>query len=476
MLSKKKPGGQKSRPENNIVKKIGIMLFWLAVWQVLTWCVGNRILLAGPIDTLRAFTAGLQDGEFYKTILFSLCRIGAGFGFGVLAGSLLGAFGYRFRLLREILSPMMMFFKTVPVASFVVLLLIWWGSKGLSVAVVFIVVLPIVYTSVVQGLMAADIKMLEVAEVFHMPSIGRFFYIYRPALKPFIDSAMTICLGMSWKSGVAAEVIGTPAFSIGEQMYMTKIYLDTSGLFAWTATVVLLSFLFEKICLCLWKKFCLWKPAWNAMPERTNREKSGKRNAGVETADTDQLVLEKMCKSFDGKRVLENVNKNLEKGKIYCLMAPSGAGKTTLLRILAGLEQADGGEMTADGLNQICTVCFQEDRLAEQYTAMDNILMVVGSRRKAEAKTHLLRLLPEEALTQNCNALSGGMKRRVSLVRAVMAESEILLLDEPFAGLDEENKKKCAEYILVYQQERTVIVATHDEADATWLGGEIWKL
>lgn len=455
---------QKKRQKNKTIKRIVIFLFWVAVWQLFALCVGNRILLAGPWETAKAWLANVQSTDFFLTCLYSLGRIGLGFVLGFVAGSLFGILAYRFKILRDFLSPLMTFFKSVPVASFVVLLLIWWGSKGLSAAVVFIVVLPAVYISVVQGLSAVDGKMLEMARVFRMPLFNRFFYIYRPALKPFVDSCLGICLGMSWKSGVAAEVIGTPDFSIGERMYMSKIYLDTAGLFAWTGTVIVISFLFEKAGLFLWRRFCNWNPGFG-------------RSVSQETKDTKQQALDwelnGLSKTFEEKPVLEHISKTLESGKIYCLMAPSGAGKTTLLRILAGAESSDGKEVAG---GRRLSMSFQEDRLAEHISAVENVMMVLGSERKEEICNHLLKLLPPESLDKPCCALSGGMKRRVSLVRAVMAKGDALLLDEPFAGLDEENKEKAIKYLLKNQRGRTVIVATHDEQDAVHLGGEVWKL
>ncbi len=441
-----------------VAKKLGIILFWILVWQLLTWCIGNRILLAGPMDTAKAWIMGVQDAEFLKTCFYSVGRIGLGLLLGGATGAMLGGLAYKFRTVRELLAPLMSFFKSVPVAAFVVLLLIWWGAKGLSVAIVFIVVLPIIYTNVVQGFMAADEKMLEMASVFRMPLWNRFFYIYRPALRPFMESGLGVAMGMSWKSGVAAEVIGTPALSIGEQMYMSKIYLDTAGLFAWTATVILLSFLFEKSGLYLWQVFCRWKPGFRA--------------AGKNIGEGKPIQLQDLCKSFDGNPVLVNINQTLEPGKIYCLMAPSGGGKTTLMRILAGLERPDEGVVS----RMNCSMMFQEDRLAEQLNAPENVMMITGGEERHISCAHLEQLIPGENLSQPCSTFSGGMKRRVSMVRTVLAKGDALLLDEPFSGLDEENKKKAASYLLENQKGRTIVVATHDESDVKHLGAILWKL
>ena len=177
--------------------------------------VDNGILLAGPLETAQRLVSLLGEGGFFLTVGKSLLRMAIGFTAGFLAAVLLAAGSRRFPLLEEALAPVTALLKAVPVASFVVLLLVWWGSSFLAVAVCFLVVLPNLYVNTLEGLKSADSRMLEMARVFRMPVWNRFFYIYRPALRPFLDSGMKISLGMCWKSGVAAEVIGMPDFSIG---------------------------------------------------------------------------------------------------------------------------------------------------------------------------------------------------------------------------------------------------------------------
>ena len=170
------------------------------------------------------------------------------------------------------------------------------------------------------------------------------------------------------------------------------------------------------------------------------------------------IIIRGLCKSFGEKAVLCNVSGTLAAGRITGLMAPSGAGKTTLLRILMGLERADSGRI--DGLNGLCiSAVFQEDRLCEDCSAVKNLEMILGDA--SQARTALTQLLPEEALDQPCHELSGGMKRRVSLVRAMEAGAQCVLLDEPFTGLDEENRKKAEDYIRRKTRGRIVMIATH---------------
>ena len=217
-------------------------------------CVDNSLLVVTPMQALQSLATLVGQAEFWRSTLGSLWRIAAGFLLGAVMGLLLAAVSYRYRPAEEILRPFMVFCKAVPVAVFAVLLLIWWGASPLAVAVCFLVVFPNIYMNTLEGLKSADAELIEMAEVFRLPFVTRFFYIYRPALKPFLLSAFQLSLGMSWKSGVAAEVIGIPKTSIGEQLYYTKLYLDTSGLFAWTFSIILISAVFEFVFLTLLKK------------------------------------------------------------------------------------------------------------------------------------------------------------------------------------------------------------------------------
>ena len=144
--------------------------------------------------------------------------------------------------------------KTVPVASFVILALIWAGADNLSLIISFLVVFPIIYLNTAAGLSSTDGQLLEMSRVYRVRRSARIWHIYRPALAPYLVSACQVALGMSWKSGIAAEVIGTPEYSIGENLYMAKGFFTTDELFAWTAVIIALSFLFEKAVLLLIKR------------------------------------------------------------------------------------------------------------------------------------------------------------------------------------------------------------------------------
>ncbi len=433
-------------------KKIAAVVVWLLIWQLVTQLVDNSILLAGPWETLLALVERMRQGSLWLTVGCSLQRIGSGFMAGLVLGLLLAAIASRFPLLEELLRPFMALLKAIPVASFVVLFLIWWRSNVLAVAVSFCIVLPNFYVHTLEGIRNVDGKLLEMAQVLKIPAWNRFFYLYRPALKPYLDSAVRISVGMSWKSGVAAEVIGTPALSVGEQLYLSKIYLDTAGVLAWTAVTVLASMLCEKAVLALWQWFQRWEPRCRAA------RSSLQRRDGTADTGSEVLRLRQISKSYGGVPVLQGVTASYEKGNCYYFRTPSGSGKTTLFRLIAGLEEPDTGDLVWRCGSRVSMV-FQEDRLCEAYSALVNVDMVTGNR--ARSREHLLCLLEETDLDKPCRELSGGMKRRVAIARAMAAGGEVILLDEPYTGLDHESRSRAEHYIHSRGAESALLIATH---------------
>ena len=194
------------------------------------------------------------------------------------------------------------------------------------------------------------------------------------------------------------------------------------------------------------------------------------------------IVINSLSKKYGEKEVIKNFSARIKDGSVLSVMAPSGGGKTTLLRILAGLETADKGDI--EGLeNKKVSMVFQEDRLCNDLNAITNIRIICGKKNngpKGITDSRIYDELEKAGLKGNekypVRELSGGMRRRIAIVRALMADYDILILDEPFAGLDWENKKRMADYIKEKSKGKTVILVTHDKAEAEIMGGEILNL
>ena len=188
------------------------------------------------------------------------------------------------------------------------------------------------------------------------------------------------------------------------------------------------------------------------------------------------IIITDLCKTFDDNEVLKNVNITLKDNSIYCLMGTSGIGKTTFLRILMGLEHADSGSISGIDTQSISCM-FQEDRLILNLSAIDNVRIVLrGKNNRDEVRNNLLSILPDDSLDMPVSSLSGGMKRRVALARALSYPGKLILLDEPFTGLDKDTKLNVINYILKMRNNRTLLITTHGTDDANLLGAEIIKL
>lgn len=233
------------------VKKLVIALGWLLVWQGASWYIDQSVILAGPIEALQALADQIVTAEFWQTVAFTFLRIAGGFLLAFFAGCALGALAHKLPLTGDILAPAVTAMKSVPVVCFVILALVWLGSERLTFVIVFVIVFPVIYLQTLEGLSRADGKLLEMAQVFRLGPWKRLRYIYLPTLLPSLTTGCKLALGMSWKSGIAAEVIGTPTHSIGQRLYFAKIYLEIDRLFAWTFVILLLSMLFERAFLYL---------------------------------------------------------------------------------------------------------------------------------------------------------------------------------------------------------------------------------
>ena len=223
------------------------VVFWLIVWELLALWVAEPILLVTPFAALRRLTQLVQETVFWKSIVFTVGHILMGFGLSAVLGIGLAALAYRFRLVRELLAPLSASVKSIPVASFVILVLLWVPSRNLSIIVSLLIGFPVIYANVLMGLDSTDPKLIEMAKVFRVPFMTQLRAIYLYQVLPFLRSGLAVAIGLCWKSGVAAEVIGIPKGSIGEMLYKAKVYLETPDLFCWTLVIVLLSIGCEKL-------------------------------------------------------------------------------------------------------------------------------------------------------------------------------------------------------------------------------------
>ena len=223
------------------------LLFWGAVWVAVSHRVGNDFLFPSPADVGAELWRLLGEKSFWLITLTSLLRVLWGIAISWVLGTLLAYLTCTSRLLNTLISPALSAIKSTPVASFIILALLWMERQTLPVFITALIVIPIVWANVSEGIRDVDRGLLEVAELYRFSLWRRLTRLYVPSVLPYFMAACKSSLGLAWKAGIAAEILATPDHSIGKELYFSKTYLETPTLFAWTLVVIVLSLLIEKL-------------------------------------------------------------------------------------------------------------------------------------------------------------------------------------------------------------------------------------
>lgn len=423
-----------------------VAAFWLAAWVFAAALVAQPLILPGPGAVVVALLRLACDAGTWTILAGSGARIIGGLALAAVCGGVLAGVSVRSRTFARLVAPALSFVKATPVACVVVLLLIWLGSARVSIAAVFLMALPGVYFSLVEGLAQVN-KPLEQMFRLHGVRGWRLFcaHTWREVL-PFVLSCARAVIGMSWKAGVAAELIGMATDTVGEHIYQAKLLIETADLLAWTVLVVAASWACERVLV--WLLRASGPVAWGAAVWAHGRA-SGPAGGGV-AAELALAVGDRApwAPALDGLVLL------VPAGGRTCVMGASGVGKSTLLALAAG-ECAP------------CSMVFQDVRLVEGASALENVLVCADARVDASSAAALLRLLvPGINVHARVAELSGGQRRRVEIARALLCPGGAVILDEPFTGLDVAARDACAEVVLDLLDGRMLLLATHDAADA----------
>ncbi len=225
------------------------IVFWLVVWQLAATVVGQELVLASPAQVVGALGRALPDVAFWATLAGTAARIATGFALGVALGSALASLAAANTWADALVTPLLRVVRSVPVVSFTILVLLWSGPDTLTVTVSAVMVLPIVFANVREGIDRIDPHLAELADVYGLTPLRRWRAIAWPTVLPFLAAACRVGLGLAWKAGVSAEVIGLPAGSIGERMYQARLTLATADVLAWTVVVVAAAWATERLVL-----------------------------------------------------------------------------------------------------------------------------------------------------------------------------------------------------------------------------------
>lgn len=239
------------RPLPKQLLSLAVLAFWLGLWFLLSVLVGRELLLPSPFQVLRRFLSLAATSDFWRTVGTSIFRVLTGILSACILGVVLAFITESSPLCKALLSPFMTLVKSTPVASFIILALIWLGRQILPAVISALMVLPVVWSNVSAGIASRDPLLLELAQVYRFPRRRILRRITIPSVLPHFRAALSSALGLGWKAGIAAEVLTVPQYSIGKMIFESKLYLETTDLFAWTLAVILLSLLIERLLLKL---------------------------------------------------------------------------------------------------------------------------------------------------------------------------------------------------------------------------------
>ena len=452
-----------------IFSQILIFVFWIGFWQCAAMLIDKPLLLPSPIETLQALIRLAGKRDFYLNIGFTFmrCIISMALAFGL--GMIFSWCAYKNKLIRGFLNFPVGFFKAVPVMAIIIYVILLAPADSVAVIVCFFMCFPVVYTNILEGFDSLDNQLLELAKIYEFTGMNRFRYIYIPGVMVQIKAAIKLIAGLSWKAVVAAEVLSIPKYSLGYQMMNAKYYLETDVLFAYIFVIVTFSLAVEKAIKTVINR-------WDFRAYDYSKIVKGlKSNPGYESKVPCEVNIRHLSKDFDGKGVLDDVNIQFKKGEVTAIVGPSGQGKTTLVRIIAGLEKQKSGMVEKGPMRT--SYLFQEDRLIPWLNVFDNIAFgIVSMEDDIEKKVVSIADMLEisDVLWKLPGELSGGMRHRVALGRTFICESSLLILDEPFRGLDEDLKGRIIKRLWKRVTcDKTVLLITHNRNDADRLSDRV---
>lgn len=237
------------------VQKALAILLWIGVWQVLAMAIGEKIIIVSPIEVLKEIFRSLGDKVFWINIGYSTLKVVGGFISGTVIGVLFAILAKRYNLVRILLEPLFQSIKTVPVVSFIIILLFFIKNFYLPIIISTLIVLPITYFNVLNALLNIDKKFLTIARLYNFSYAKKLKYIFIPATKKSLRGTFKSTAGLAWKSALAAEVIAIPKYGMGKEILQGKLYLETEKVFAYTFVAIILSLLMEKILLSFGGKY-----------------------------------------------------------------------------------------------------------------------------------------------------------------------------------------------------------------------------
>lgn len=443
---------------------LSILLIPVA-WQLLSWQMAQPQLIPSFPDLIRALFRLVYLPGFLVSIGTTCLRACVGLLLSLVAASITAFLLNRSEAIRFLFMPWLSLLRSVPVISFILLALIFLNPEMIPLLIAFLTMYPLLTENLLKGLMNRRDSWKILARQFHLNAWNRLFQINYPQLKPYLFSGLASAVGFGWRAIIMGEVLSQCVDGIGKRMKEAQVFIDVPELIAWTLVAIVLSWLTDKLI----SRLSDWQPSVRY------------RHSAVElqavSLQPNDICLTDVSYSYG----VHHMNIVLKAGKIYVLSAPSGQGKTTLLQLLNGTLRPISGEISC--LPGQTANLFQEPTLLPQLTAKENIMLGGAAYYdRAILEQQSLRLLAAFQLEKQAEmypaALSYGQQQRVALARALMFPAGLLLLDEPFNGLDVELRQLVARFLVEWQQEKqaTVVFSSHHADEIKAMNAEVITL
>ena len=424
--------------------------FWLVVWELIALVVSNPLIFVGPIDTAIALIKELGSASFWTSVFITLLEVCSSFLLAFILGVSLSLVGSSVAVIKALLDPLVAFFKSVPVACITVILLLWTGPFFLVFFVVFLLVFPAFYGASQEAYRSFVSEEKNGLSTLSLSSKQLLYAYFLPRLVESIKHVSKSVVGMSWKAAIAAQVIGLVGLGLGDGVYRAKVLLDVPSLFALTFVVVGLSVLCEYGFLKSIEKVpsLLSKRALAAVPKKEHTEPAA-------------ITAQDVSVAFGDKELFSHVSFTVLPGNYLFFVGNVGSGKTSLAKLLL--------KTNAPSLAMLA----QETVLPPYLTPYEALSLLAEPKR---VKALLHTLYGKQHVSQRAELLSGGQRRLLALGMTLLSQSQGLILDEPFQGMDAEARARAKKAILRYAHRRPVIITAHDTTDVPDFKAEVFTL
>lgn len=425
----------------------------LLLWQGISSWIDSPEMIPSVVGLFTAVAELFIQSSFYTAVAATVLKGCIGICAAIILALPIGFLCGKNSFWRHYFTPLLSTLRSTPVVAFILLIILWFPPEFVAPVIALMTMFPVLCENIIQGVQSIDPEYEKLAGVYKIRFRVRIQHIYYPALRPFVESGAITAFGFGWKAIIMGEVLSKPFSGIGVEMKLAQTFIDVPVLVAWTLIAIVVSFGLTE----------LLRKGLGLHYKRKSILHGLSRNFETPTSDQD-IVFHNVTKQFETQPILNNISGKILSGSIGVVTGASGQGKSTLLDIIAGYVYPDKGNVSGNTAIRIGYM-FQTPLLLPWLTIGENILLTAPHSTTPDSIQDILKRLEIDTLLNRLpHQLSGGEQRRVSLARALASKPDLLLIDEPFSGMDKERSETIAQIISEWNNRHgtTLIVALHE--------------